>query len=110
MDLKDQLQDLFPDHESPENDHEKEQNNEGLWIQEEPLQCKFEKRRGKPTTIIDGYTGAKSDFKQLAKELKQSLGVGGSVKNEQIIIQGDFRERIMTFLKEYGFAVKRVGG
>ncbi|MCT8340263.1 translation initiation factor [Luteirhabdus pelagi] len=107
MDLKDQLKDLFPDHEPPE---EPEQEESTVWLQDDPLLCKYEKRRGKPITIIDGYNGAQSDFKQLAKELKTKLGVGGSFKNEQIIIQGDFRKEIMDYLKEKGFAVKRVGG
>ena len=64
----------------------------------------------KPITIIEGYTGAQEDFKILAREIKQLLGVGGSFKNEQIIIQGDYRDKIMEFLKEKGFGVKRVGG
>ncbi len=72
--------------------------------------CKYEKRKGKPITIIEGYTGADSDFKQLAKEIKKLLSVGGSFKNEQIIIQGDYRDKIMVFLKDKGFKVKRVGG
>jgi translation initiation factor 1 len=72
--------------------------------------CKYEKRKGKPTTIIEGYTGADSDFKRLAKEIKKMLSVGGSFKNEQIIIQGDYRDKIMDFLKNKGFKVKRVGG
>ena len=72
--------------------------------------CKYEKRKGKPITIIEGYTGADSDFKQLAKEIKQLLGVGGSFKNEQIIIQGGYRDRIMEFLQNKGFKTKRVGG
>jgi len=59
---------------------------------------------------LDGYNGAQSDFKKLAKELKTELGVGGSFKNEKIIIQGDYRDRIMEILKEKGFSVKRVGG
>ena len=72
--------------------------------------CKYEKRNGKPITLIEGYTGADADFKVLAKELKTRLGVGGSVKEEKIIIQGDYRDKIMEFLKEKGFKVKRVGG
>lgn len=108
MDLKDQLKNLFPDHIVSET-KEKKQDNQ-LWLQEEPLICKYEKRKGKATTIIEGYNGANQDFKQLAKEIKQLLSVGGSFKKEQIIIQGDFRDQIMQFLKDKGFNVKRVGG
>ena len=109
MDLQDQLKKLFPNHqeETTENGNESE---EGIWLQDEPLICKYEKRKGKPTTIIAGYTGADSDFKLLAKELKTRLSVGGSFKNDEIIIQGDYRNQIMEMLKEKGFKVKRVGG
>lgn len=106
--LEDQLKNLFPDHEP--NDIPEAEEESTIWMQEDPLLCKYEKRKGKPITIIEGYTGADSDFKTLAKELKQLLGVGGSFKNEQIIIQGDYRDKIMQFLKDKGFKVKRVGG
>lgn len=108
MDLQDQLKNLFPEH-IPSEDPIKEEP-PTVWLQEEPLLCKYEKRKGKPITIIEGYNGADSDFKQLAKEIKQLLSVGGSFKNEQIIIQGDYRDRIMKFLQEKGFKTKRVGG
>ncbi len=108
MDLQDQLKNLFPDHEPVETPKAEEESS--VWLQEDPLICKYEKRKGKPITIIEGYTGAQSDFKQLAKELKTLLGVGGSFKNEQIIIQGDFRQQIMEFLQDKGFKTKRVGG
>ncbi|MEO9501114.1 MULTISPECIES: translation initiation factor [Nonlabens] len=107
MDLSDQLKNLFPEHQFKE---EVEPEKSNVWLQEDPLQCKFEKRKGKVNTIIAGYTGATSDFKILAKEIKTMLGVGGSFKNDEIIIQGDYRDRIMDFLKEKGFKVKRVGG
>jgi len=110
MDLKDQLKDLFPDHEIPEEDNNRSDKTLNIWMQDEPLQCVYEKRKGKPVTIIKGYTGADEDFKILAKELKTMLGVGGSFKKENILIQGDYRDQIMTFLKEKGFKVKRVGG
>ncbi len=71
---------------------------------------KHEKRKGKPITIIEAYTGADDDFKSLAKDMKQESSVGGSLKNDIIIIQGDYRDKIMSFLKELGFNVKRVGG
>ncbi len=108
MDLKDQLKNLFPDHIEEEN--EMASSGEEIWMQDAPLICKYEKRKGKPITIIEGYTGADADFKQLAKELKTKLSVGGSFKNDQIIIQGDYRDTIMDILKEKGFKVKRVGG
>jgi translation initiation factor 1 len=109
MDLQDQLKNLFPDHKpTPEEDVVKE--DKELWIQEEPMICKFEKRKGKPTTIIEGYTGTDEDFKILAKELKTKLSVGGTFKDDSIIIQGDYRDKIMIILKEKGFKVKRVGG
>tara|TARA_R100000353_G_scaffold176127_1_gene149574 strand:+ start:68746 stop:69075 length:330 start_codon:yes stop_codon:yes gene_type:complete len=106
--LEDQLKNLFPDHEPSETPEAKEEPN--IWMQDDPLICKYEKRKGKPITIIEGYTGADSDFKILSKEIKKLLSVGGSFKNDQIIIQGDYRDKIMTFLKEKGFKVKRVGG
>ena len=110
MDLKDQLQDLFPDHE-PENDTDNKPEPEiDIWLQDNPLICKYEKRQGKPNTIIEGYYGAKSDFKKLTQHLKKSCGVGGSHKNETIIIQGDYRDEIMDMLIDLGFKVKRVGG
>ncbi|GMN08930.1 translation initiation factor [Croceitalea sp. MTPC9] len=109
MDLNDQLKKLFPDH-VPEESNEPKQEKPDYWLQEAPIICKYEKRKGKPITILEGYTGADSDFKKLAKELKSFLGVGGSYKNEKIIIQGDYRDKIMGFLKQKGFKVKRVGG
>lgn len=107
MDLKDQLKNLFPDHiETPEPEVEKS----NVWLQDEPLICKYEKRKGKPITIIEGYNGATSDFKILSKEIKKTLSVGGSFKDDKIIIQGDYRNKIMAMLKDKGFKVKRVGG
>ena len=104
--LREQLQKLFPDHKEEVLPEEPTSN---IWLQDEPLLCKYEKRNGKPITLIEGYTGADADFKVLAKELKTRLGVGGTVKEEKII-QGDYRDKIMEFLKEKGFKVKRVGG
>lgn len=107
MDLKDQLKKLFPEHVSEEIPTEIQSS---VWLQDEPLLCKYEKRKGKPTTIISGYNGATEDFKVLAREIKTMLSVGGSFKDDEIIIQGDYRDKIMAFLKAKGFTVKRVGG
>jgi translation initiation factor 1 len=109
MDLKEQLKHLFPDHqEAPAQQPDLEAT--GIWVQADPIICKYEKRNGKPTTILEGYTGSESDFKKLAKALKTKLSVGGTFKENAIIIQGDYRDRIMAILKEKGFKVKRVGG
>ncbi|HBK82779.1 MAG TPA: translation initiation factor SUI1-related protein [Flavobacterium sp.] len=111
MDLQDQLKKLFPDHEVS-NESETIENKEPktLFIQKEPIICQFEKRKGKPTTIICGYDGAEEDFKILAKEIKSKFAVGGTFKEGEIIIQGNFRDKIMNFLQEKGFKTKRVGG
>lgn len=108
MDLQEQLKKLFPDH-IPQEEEPVEEEKEIL-VQKEPIICKFEKRNGKPHTILEGYTGDDDDFKLLAKEIKKLLSVGGSFKENKIIIQGDYRDKIMAFLKEKGFKVKRVGG
>lgn len=110
MDLQDQLKQLFPDHAVDDTEEDKTHPDEDIWMQDEPIICKYEKRKGKPITLIEGYTGANEDFKKLAKTLKTTLGVGGSFKKDTIIIQGDYRDQIMQILKDKGFTVKRVGG
>ncbi len=109
MDLQDQLKNLFPDHIPEENEIDSKKEPK-FWLQDDPIICKFEKRKGKPVTVLEGYNGAPSDFKKLTKALQSLLGVGGSHKKETIILQGDYRDKIMSFLKENGFSVKRVGG
>jgi len=109
MDLQDQLKNLFPDHKVSESKQDTTIK-DSIWLQDEPIICKYEKRKGKPITILEGYNGATEDFKKLAKELKTKLSVGGSFKDDKIIIQGDYRDKIMAILISKGFNVKRVGG
>jgi len=110
MDLSEQLKKLFPDHQ-PSNEPEAiEEKHHKLFVQKEPMICKYEKRKGKATTIIAGYEGEEEDFKLLAKEIKHKFAVGGSFKDGEIIIQGDYRDKIMKYLQEKGFKTKRVGG
>ena len=78
MDLQDQLKKLFPDQISEFTESETN-NSPNIWMQDDPIICKYEKRKGKPITILEGYTGATEDFKILAKELKTTLSVGGIV-------------------------------
>jgi translation initiation factor 1 len=109
MDLQDQLKNLFPDH-TPSKSEKLKEDSKGIRIQDEPIICKYEKRKGKPITILEGYAGTTEDFKALAKELKKKLSVGGGFKDDIIIIQGDYRDQIMQILNEKGFSTKRVGG
>jgi len=67
-------------------------------------------RAGKTVTLIKGFEGEVQELKALAKTLKNTVGVGGTVKNGEIIIQGNYREQLMTLLQEMGHEVKRVGG
>ncbi|MFN3942645.1 MAG: translation initiation factor [Flavobacterium sp.] len=110
MDLQEQLKKLFPDHLPSEEIEPLHENETSLFLQKEPLMCKFEKRKGKATTIIEGYLGSPEDFKILTKSIQKKFNVGGSIKEECIILQGDYRDKIMVFLQEMGFKTKRVGG
>lgn len=76
------------------------------------LEAHLEKknRAGKIATVIKGFVGAEDDLKSLAKELKTLCGVGGSAKDGEIIVQGNFRDKIMEYLTKKGYKVKRVGG
>jgi translation initiation factor 1 len=67
-------------------------------------------RKGKTVTLIKEYKGSTDDLEALATELKKSCGTGGSVKDGEIVIQGDFRDKIMAFLTAKGYKTKRAGG
>ena len=67
-------------------------------------------RKGKTITSIIGVGGGEDRIKDLAKELKQAMGTGGSVKEGIILIQGDHRKKIVEWLEKKGFIVKLAGG
>lgn len=67
-------------------------------------------RKGKKVTLIRGFVGSEDDLKELAKELKNRFGVGGTARDGEIIIQGDFREKVIAFLEKEKYKVKRSGG
>lgn len=68
-------------------------------------------RAGKPVVILKGFVNFnRKDLKLLAKSIQSKLGIGGSVKNDTIILQGDKRNELIEILKEEGFKLKVVGG
>ncbi len=63
-------------------------------------------RAGKIVTIVHGFIGKQTDFNDLAKVLKTACGVGGTAKDGQIIIQGNFKDRIIEILLKKGYKAK----
>jgi translation initiation factor 1 len=67
---------------------------------------RFEKRNGKPATIVSNFQGSESALKELAATLKKHCGTGGSAKDDEILIQGDVRVKIADYLKKQGHLVR----
>ena len=91
---------------------QEEEEQETLPPQQQDLRVSLDRkqRKGKEVTLVTGFVGSNEDLKDLGKVLKSKLGVGGSAKNGELIIQGDFRDDVLKMLTDRGYKAKKSGG
>ena len=104
-DWKDRLNVVYSTNPDFQYESIEEEEMETLPKNQQKLRVSIEKkgRGGKTVTLIRGFIGTEDDLKELGKLMKTKSGVGGSVKDEEIIIQGDFKQRIIELLKAEGY-------
>lgn len=110
-DWKDRLNVVYSTSPDFEYETSEESNVETLPPEKQLLKINLDKkqRKGKIVTLVQGFVGTEEDLKALAKQLKNNCGTGGTAKNNEIIIQGDFLKKINDFLLQQGYKTKQVG-
>jgi translation initiation factor 1 len=111
-DWKDRLGVVYSTNPDFSYDKEKEETDETLPAKQQNLivQLDKKKRKGKVVTLVTGFIGSDEDLKNLGRELKIKCGTGGSATDGEILIQGDFAEKVIGLLQSEGYKVKRSGG
>jgi translation initiation factor 1 len=111
-DWKDRLGTIYSTNPDFKYETNTESESETLPAQQQNLRVQLDKkqRKGKSVTLITGFVGTDDDLKALAKILKTKCGVGGSAKDGEILIQGDFTNKVIELLKNENYKVKRLGG
>lgn len=91
---------------------EEEEETETLSKNQQKLYVSIDKKQrgGKEVTLVEGFIGSEEDLKELGKFLKSKCGVGGTVKDMEILIQGNFKDKIADLLLKEGYSVKKKGG
>ena len=104
-DWKDRLNIVYSTNRDFEYESYNEEEEETLPKDQQKLRVSIEKkgRGGKTVTLIKGFVGTEDDLKELTKSLKSQCGVGGTAKEGEIIIQGEFKQRIIDILKAKGY-------
>ncbi len=107
MDWKEQLSSLLPDmpqaDQTPQVETPKEEK-----VSLPRLRVELDKRKGKTATLITEHTGTDEEVSALGQRLRKQLAVGGSVRDGEILLQGDVRQKATDLLLQWGYKVKRI--
>lgn len=90
--------------------YEEEENYNTLPVEKQKLRVSIDRRNrgGKSVTLITGFVGSNEDLIELGKILKNKCGVGGSAKDNEIILQGEIKEKVSKLLSDMGYSNKVV--